>query len=71
MKKTSKLMIHAETITQNVLGIIIGFALLHLFGISAEQSVKIQVTFFVVSYIRSYLIRSFFSKLESKNDQSN
>lgn len=67
MKKSSKL-IHAETITQNILGIIIGFTLLHLFGISAEQSIKIQVTFFIVSYIRSYLVRSFFSKLELKND---
>lgn len=54
---------HAETLTQNVLGLVIAFIILKLFGLSTSQSVQIQAVFFFVSYVRSYLIRRLFVKL--------
>lgn len=65
MKQTF-FMSHAETITQNVLGLLAGFIILKLFGVSSEVSFKIQFTFFVVAYMRSYLVRRFFNRLENK-----
>lgn len=33
---------HAETLTQNVLGLVIAFIILKLFGLSTTQSIQIQ-----------------------------
>ena len=57
---------HAETLTQNVLGLIISFIILQAFGMTIEQSIQLQLTFFVVSYIRSYLIRRTFERINEK-----
>lgn len=57
----NSLSIHAETLTQNILGLLIGFTILHLWGLPFGESIALQVVFFVVSYIRSYLVRMFFS----------
>lgn len=54
---------HIETITQNVLGILIGMFILHLFNIPFNQSLQMQVVFFIVSYVRGYCVRTVFSKL--------
>ena len=59
----NNLMIHLETITQNILGIIAGLIILRLFNIPFSDSIQLQVIFFVVSYIRSYCVRRMFSKL--------
>ena len=59
---SNNLMIHLETITQNILGLLVGFTILHLWGLPIGESVALQAVFFVVSYLRSYLVRSFFSK---------
>ena len=55
-------LIHLEALTQNVVGLLIAFVILRLFGLSTEQSLLIQSVFFVTSYIRSYAIRYLFSK---------
>ena len=55
-------MIHIESITQNIIGMVIAFIILKCFGISTHQSIAIQSVFVVTSYIRSYLIRMFFAK---------
>ncbi len=57
---------HAETIVQNVLGLIISFIILKSFGMSTHESIQLQSVFFVVSYIRSYLVRRTFDKLNLK-----
>lgn len=57
---------HAETITQNVLGLIISFIILRIFGMSVNESIQLQSVFFVVSYIRSYLVRRTFDRLNLK-----
>lgn len=55
---------HAEALTQNIVGMIIAFIILHLFGMSFSDSVGLQATFFVTSYIRSYMIRSLFERIK-------
>lgn len=57
---------HAETITQNVLGLIISFIILRSFGMTTNESIHLQAVFFVVSYIRSYCIRRFFDNLNNR-----
>lgn len=61
---------HAETITQNVLGLIISFIILRLYGMTVNESIQLQAIFFIVSYVRSYLVRRTFAKFESKNEVS-
>lgn len=63
MNITNRHYAHLETITQNILGIIVGLIILRLFNIPFSNSIKLQVIFFVVSYIRSYCVRRMFSKL--------
>ncbi|WP_419361432.1 DUF7220 family protein [Acinetobacter beijerinckii] len=57
---------HAETIVQNVLGLIIAFIILRCYGLSTHESVQLQVIFFFASYARSYAIRRAFNKIENK-----
>jgi hypothetical protein len=59
----SKLLSHAEAMTQNLLGLLIAFLVLQFFGVPFFTSLKIQGTLFVLSYIRSYGVRRFFNFL--------
>ena len=53
---------HAETIVQNVLGLLIAFIILRVHGLSTHDSVQLQIIFFFASYARSYAVRRFFNK---------
>lgn len=53
---------HAETIAQNVVGQIIAFILLWLFGITGSKALWIQLAFFAAAYTRGYLIRRAFDR---------
>lgn len=57
---------HIEALTQNILGMIIAFIILYLWGMSVSDSILLQAVFFVTSYIRSFLVRGVFRKLEHK-----
>lgn len=57
---------HAETITQNVVGLLISFVILKLWGMSTTESIGLQAIFFFVSYARSYIIRRIFNRLDMK-----
>lgn len=57
---------HAETIAQNVTGLIISFIVLKLWGMSTHESLSLQAIFFFTSYARSYIIRRMFNKWETK-----
>lgn len=54
---------HLETSVQMVVGLIIGYVILRMFGLTSTQSVALQSVIFVTSYLRSYTIRSIFAKL--------
>ena len=54
---------HAEQITQTVLGTIVGFVILKLWGMSTQSSILLQMVFIVTSYIRGYLVRRLFNRL--------
>jgi len=54
---------HAETIAQNVIGLLCGFVILQAYGITPSTTLKVQGTFFVVAYVRSYCIRRTFDRL--------
>lgn len=56
---------HIEVLTQNIVGMMVAFVILYLFGLSFEQSVALQITFFFTSYVRSYIIRNLFRKIEN------
>lgn len=60
--KQTWLQSHAETLTQNIVGLLIGFIILKFFGLTAAESVQLQAVFFMASYLRSYLIRRFFNR---------
>lgn len=60
--KQSHLM-HLETLAQIISGNIIALVILYFYGMSLQQSLGLQLIFFVTSYIRSYFIRRTFSKL--------
>ncbi len=64
MSNQSFLISHAETILQNVIGLLIGFIILHCYGIESSLSFKLQLTFFIFAYIRSYLIRRLFNRIK-------
>lgn len=55
---------HIEALTQNVIGMIVAFIILKIFGMSFTESVMLQSIFFITSYIRSYAIRKLFKKVE-------
>ena len=57
---------HAETITQNVVGLLLGAIILMVYGIPwSTTGWKMQATFFVVAYVRSYTIRRAFNRLSN------
>jgi hypothetical protein len=57
---------HAETIAQNVIGLLCGFVILQAFGVATTTTLKVQATFFVVAYVRSYCIRRLFNRLGAR-----
>ena len=54
MNKQS-LELHIETLTQMLVGLILGYVILRAFGLTNSQSITLQFIFFV-SYARSYTI---------------
>ena len=57
---TKSQLIHLETLAQIVSGNIIALVILYFYGMSLQQSLSLQIVFFVTSYIRSYFIRKMF-----------
>ena len=62
MNKQS-LELHIETLTQMLVGLILGYVILRAFGLTNSQSITLQFIFFVVSYARSYAIRWLFKEV--------
>ena len=58
-----KTLTHLETIAQIISGNIIALVILYFYGMSLQQSLSLQIVFFITSYIRSYFIRRTFNKL--------
>ena len=56
-------MIHLETLAQILVGNVVALVILYFYGMSLQQSLSLQLIFFVTSYIRSYFIRKTFIKL--------
>lgn len=54
---------HAETLVQNVLGLLISFLVLQMFGMGVVESLHLQLVLFFTSYARSYLVRRYFNRL--------
>ena len=59
---TQSQLIHLETLAQIVSGNIIALVILYFYGMSLQQSLSLQIVFFITSYIRSYFIRKMFIK---------
>lgn len=57
---------HLETSVQMVVGLIIGYIILRVFGLTSTESVALQSVIFITSYIRSYTIRRIFAKLNKQ-----
>ena len=55
--------LHIETLTQMIVGLVIGYVILRMFGLTNTQSITLQFIFFVVSYARSYTIRWVFKEV--------
>ena len=56
-------LIHLETLAQILVGNVVALVILYFYGMSLQQSLSLQIVFFVTSYIRSYFIRRTFNKL--------
>ena len=54
---------HIEALTQNIVGMMVAFIILKIFGMSFTESILLQSIFFVTSYIRSYVIRRIFKNI--------
>lgn len=63
MKEQPWYISHAETLTQNVIGQILAFVILHIYGMPIADSLQLQLVFLIVAYVRGYLIRRFFNYL--------
>lgn len=61
-EKQSVLSSSMEALTQNIVGMLIGFLILTWYGLSVKQSIGLQSIFFVTSYIRSFVIRRLFDR---------
>ena len=61
---------HLETLAQIISGNIIALVILYFYGMSLQQSLSLQVVFFITSYIRSYFIRKTFSKIQESARRS-
>ena len=59
-------MIHLETLTQNVVGLVVAFIILTLWGLPFIESVALQAIFFITSYVRGYCIRKLFRSLSKE-----
>lgn len=59
-------MVHLETLTQNIVGLIVAFIILTLCGLPFYESLALQTIFFVTSYIRGYCIRKLFRSLNKE-----
>lgn len=59
-------MVHLETLTQNIVGLVVAFIILTLWGLPFYESVALQTIFFVTSYIRGYCIRKLFRSLSKE-----
>ena len=59
--------LHIETLTQMLVGLILGYVILRAFGLTNSQSITLQVIFFIVSYVRSYTIRWLFKEIIFKH----
>ena len=46
--------LHIETLTQMLVGLMLGYVILRAFGLTNSQSITLQFIFFVISYARSY-----------------
>ena len=55
---------HAESLAQNICGLLIAFVILKIWGMSTTESIGLQAIFFIASYIRSYIIRRIFNGIE-------
>ena len=66
MNKQS-LELHIETLTQMLVGLILGYVILRAFGLTNSQSITLQFIFFVVSYARSYTTSWLFTELIFKH----
>ena len=53
---------HAETLAQNIIGLLVGFVILRCFGLDTLESIHLQAVIFVASYVRGYVIRRCFNK---------
>ena len=60
---TQSQLIHLETLAQILVGNVVALVILYFYGMSLQQSLSLQIIFFVTSYIRSYFIRRTFNKL--------
>ena len=60
---TKSQLIHLQTLAQILVGNVVALVILYFYGMSLQQSLGLQLIFFVTSYIRSYFIRRTFNKL--------
>lgn len=51
---------YAEALAQNVVGLLVAFIVMKLLNVQTDTVLQIQVTLFILSYIRSYYIRKLF-----------
>ena len=65
MNKQS-LELHIETLTQMLVGLVLGYLILRTLGLTNTQSITLQFIFFVVPYARSYTIRWLFKEVVFK-----
>ena len=59
---TQSQLIHLETLAQILVGNVVALVILYFYGMSLQQSLSLQIVFFITSYIRSYFIRKMFIK---------
>ncbi len=64
-RKQSKKVSFYESAVQNILGLIIAFVVFQIAGISVLTSIKIQVTLFFLSFIRSFIVRRVFTNVKN------
>ena len=55
--------LHIETLTQMLVGLVLGYVILRAFGLTNSQSITLQIIFFVVSYARIYTISWLFKEM--------
>ena len=71
MAKQSKKLSVIESIANTLIGLAVSYIVqllvFPLYGIKISHSTNIQITliFFVISFVRSYLLRRFFNKLKN------